>query len=234
MVAEPNPILELKKVRFRWPGQASFALEMPSFALSQGETVLLLGESGSGKSTLLSLICGTITPQSGVVSVAGTDIAALSAGRRDGFRAEQIGLIFQQFNLLPYASVLDNILLPLRFAPERRARVDDPQAEAHTLCGDLGLPQEAILSTAGKLSVGQQQRVAAARALIGAPPLIIADEPTSALDAATQSTFLKLLFAQCRAHKSTLLMVSHDARLAPHFDRVVEMSDITMSDKATA
>ncbi|WP_227268412.1 ABC transporter ATP-binding protein [Roseobacter weihaiensis] len=229
-----TPILDLKDVRYRWSGRVSFGLDIPDLTLQAAETVLLLGESGSGKSTLLSLICGTIAPQSGAVSVAGTDIASLSAGRRDRFRAEHIGLIFQQFNLLPYASVLDNILLPLRFAPQRRARVPSPQDTARMLCQDLGLPDDAIAAQAGTLSVGQQQRVAAARALIGAPPLLIADEPTSALDAATQATFLNLLFTQARAHGSTLLMVSHDARLATHFNRVVQMADITKTHRAAA
>ncbi|MEP1520026.1 MAG: ATP-binding cassette domain-containing protein, partial [Ascidiaceihabitans sp.] len=176
---------------------------------------------------LLSLICGTITADAGTVTVAGTDIASMSAGQRDQFRAEHIGLIFQQFNLLPYARVLDNVLLPLRFAPLRRARAGVPRETASQLCSSLGLPADAIAAHAGMLSVGQQQRVAAARALIGAPPLIVADEPTSALDAATQTTFLDLLFAQVQTSGGTLLMVSHDARLAPHFDRVVHMSDIT-------
>lgn len=233
-VVTDTSILELEDVSYRWPGRASFGLDIPDFALTTAETVLLLGESGSGKSTLLSLICGTITAQSGRVSVAGTDMASLSAGKRDSFRAEQIGLIFQQFNLLPYASVLDNILLPLRFAPLRRARVGIPQEAARQICDDLGLPTGAVTAQAGTLSVGQQQRVAAARALIGAPPLIIADEPTSALDAATQASFLNLLFAQARAHGSTLLMVSHDARLADHFDRVVHMSDVTTIHRAAA
>lgn len=224
----PN-ILKLSDVRYRWPGRASFGIFAPHFELAAGETVLLLGESGSGKSTLLSLICGTIIPQSGAIDVAGTNIAALSAGQRDRFRAEQIGLIFQQFNLLPYASVLDNILLPLQFAPARRKRVADPQHEAWHLCDKLGLPSELRNSRATALSVGQQQRVAAARALIGAPPLIIADEPTSSLDAATQVLFLELLFAQSRAHSSSLLMVSHDARLGDQFDRVVEMADLVQS-----
>ncbi|MFK7835954.1 MAG: ABC transporter ATP-binding protein [Sulfitobacter sp.] len=227
-------ILSLQDVRYQWPGRTSFALEIPVFSIARSESVLLLGESGSGKSTLLSLICGTITPASGVVSVAGTNIAMLSAGKRDRFRAEQIGLIFQQFNLLPYASVRDNILLPLRFAPLRRARVSDPHENAGALCAQLGLPQNALSTQAGTLSVGQQQRVAAARALIGAPPLIIADEPTSALDAATQATFLNLLFDQVHKARSTLLMVSHDARLAPHFDRVIRMSDITHVAQAVA
>lgn len=231
---ENTPILQLDDVRYRWPGRASFGLHVPALSLAPAETVLLLGESGSGKSTLLSLICGTILAQSGRVSVAGTDIAALSSGKRDKFRAEQIGLIFQQFNLLPYASVHDNILLPLQFAPKRRGRVASLQEDANRLCRDLGLPADVMTTRAGALSVGQQQRVAAARALIGTPPLIIADEPTSSLDAATQATFLKLLFAQSRVHGTALLMVSHDARLSSQFDRVVEMSEIAQATRELA
>lgn len=227
-------MLSLKDVQYRWPGRASFALDIPDFSVAIGEHVLLLGESGSGKSTLLSLICGTIKAASGAVSLAQTDITSLSAGQQDRFRAEQVGLIFQQFNLLPYASVLDNILLPLRFAPQRRSRVPSPREAAKTLGLKLGLPEETLTAKAGTLSVGQQQRVAAGRALIGSPPLIVADEPTTALDAATQDTFLNLLFAQTRGAGSTLLMVSHDARLAEHFDRVVQMSEIGTSPEVTA
>ncbi|MDW3221865.1 MAG: ABC transporter ATP-binding protein [Paracoccaceae bacterium] len=230
----PTPIVSLDDVRYRWRGQDSFGLSIPKMSIKTGETVLLLGESGSGKSTLLSLICGTITAQSGTVSVAGTDISELPAGKRDGFRAEQIGLIFQQFNLLPFAAVLDNILLPLRFAPGRRKRVMSPDEEAERLCRDMGLPEEIMTMRAGELSVGQQQRVAAARALIGTPPLIIADEPTSSLDAATQSTFLNLLFTQSRGNDTTLLMVSHDARLADQFDRVLQMKDIAQAGHTSA
>lgn len=233
MVSE-SPLLKLAGVSYRWPGRASFGLDVPDFAVSARETVLLLGESGSGKSTLLSLIGGTVAAQSGVVAVAGTDMRTLDPGKRDRFRGDTIGLIFQQFNLLPYATVRDNILLPLRFAPARRARVPDPEASAQALCTALDLPEAAFAAQAGTLSVGQQQRVAAARALIGAPPLIIADEPTSALDAATQATFLDLLFAQTAANGSTLLMVSHDARLGAHFDRVVQMSDIATPTQAAA
>ncbi|MCK0096992.1 ABC transporter ATP-binding protein [Yoonia sp. F2084L] len=233
-MSDPASILRLEDVRYRWPGRASFGLNVPALHLAASETVLLLGESGSGKSTLLSLICGTITADAGRVVVAGTDIASLSAGHRDRFRAEQIGLIFQQFNLLPFASVCDNILLPLKFAPQRRKRVSDLNAEAARLCRDLGLPDGMMTVKAGALSVGQQQRVAAARALIGTPPLIIADEPTSSLDAATQATFLELLFAQSRTHDTALLMVSHDARLSNQFDRVIQMDEIAQTERAAA
>lgn len=233
-MASNAPVLSIKDVYYRWPGRAPFELRVPRLDLEGGETVLLLGESGSGKSTLLSLICGTILAQSGNVAVGGTDIAGLSAGKRDRFRAEQIGLIFQQFNLLPYASVQDNILLPLQFAPERRKRVSVLAQEAERLCRDLGLPAEVMTTQAGALSVGQQQRVAAARALIGTPPLIIADEPTSSLDAGSQATFLELLFKQSRAHGSTLMMVSHDERLSGQFDRVLHMADIAQTTRGKA
>lgn len=227
-----EPALTLRDVCFRWPGRASFGLSVPDFRMAQGESVLLLGESGSGKSTLLSLICGIVTAEVGQVTVGGTDLATLRAGARDRFRAERIGVIFQQFNLLPYASVSDNILLPLRFAPERRKRAapDDPA----TLCAALGLPGGITEAKAGRLSVGQQQRVAVARALIGQPPLIVADEPTSALDAHTQDSFLSLLFDRIAATGSSLLMVSHDERLGGRFDRVVRLSDIIRTEEVAA
>ncbi len=227
-------VLALSDVSYSWPGRAAFSLNVPTLALKQGETVLLLGESGSGKSTLLSLICGTIQPDRGSIDIAGTDIARLSGGARDRFRAEQTGVIFQQFNLLPFATVTDNILLPLRFAPERRKRAGDAVAEAAGLCTALGLPPGIGRAKASILSVGQQQRVAVARALIGQPPLIVADEPTSALDANSQTTFLDLLFAQTKTHGTSLLMVSHDPRLGKRFDRVLRMEDIARVERAVA
>lgn len=228
------PVLRLSNVRFHWPGRTRFALSLSDFAVAKGETVLLLGESGSGKSTLLSLICGTVQAREGTVEVAGKDITTLSGGARDRFRAEQIGVIFQQFNLLPFGTVADNILLPLRFAPERRKRAGDARAAAVVLCEQLGLPQDVFAARASTLSVGQQQRVAVARALIGQPPLIIADEPTSALDANSQAAFLDLLFEQTAAHGTSLLMVSHDPRLGARFDRVVRMEDIALIERAAA
>lgn len=229
-----DAVLDIADVAYRWPGRAGFSLTVPRLSVAQGESVLLLGESGSGKSTLLSLICGTILPDAGNVRIAGTDTIALSGAARDRFRAEQIGVIFQQFNLLPFGSVMDNILLPLRFAPARRKRVDNAASEAAALCSALGLPKDAIAAKATALSVGQQQRVAVARALIGQPPLIIADEPTSALDANSQAAFLDLLFAQIAKHNTSLLMVSHDPRLGERFDRVIRMEDIAQIERTTA
>ena len=228
------PIIELIDARFRWPGRASFSISVPSFSVVRGETVLLLGESGSGKSTLLSLICGTVLADSGAVKVNGTNLKTLSGGSRDRFRAEEIGVIFQQFNLLPFGSVIDNILLPLRFAPERRKRCRDPKGQAAQLCRSLGLPDGVTSTKATNLSVGQQQRVAVARALIGEPPILIADEPTSSLDETAQAHFLDLMFDQIKAQGSTLIMVSHDPRLADRFDRVVRMPDIVSVERQAA
>lgn len=226
--------LEITDVAYQWPGRSGFSLAVPNLSVAKGESVLLLGESGSGKSTLLSLICGTLLPRSGSVWLQGRDITSLSGGVRDRVRAEQVGVIFQQFNLLPFGSVMDNILLPLRFAPARNKRVGDRAAEATNLCAALGLPAGMTTAKAATLSVGQQQRVAVARALIGQPPLIIADEPTSALDADSQSAFLDLLFAQTHQHKTALLMVSHDPRLGERFDRVIRMEDIAQIERPAA
>ena len=227
--ADIEEAVSLNGLRYAWPGPANFSIEVESFGISAGEAVLLLGESGSGKSTLLSLICGIFPPDSGRVMVEGVDLAKLKASQRDKFRAEHIGVIFQSFNLLPYASAVDNVVLPLQFAPARRAGLyGPPRQSALDVLKALGLPESLVdRSPAAELSVGQQQRVAVARALIGDPALIVADEPTSALDGNSQALFLDLLFDNVREAGSTLLMVSHDERLAARFDRTVSLSDIS-------
>ncbi len=227
--------IRLRDLSFTWPGRTGFSLTVPEFSVAAGEKLFLLGESGSGKSTLLSLICGIAAPRAGQVAVDGVDLARLRGPARDRFRANRIGVIFQMFNLLPYASPLENILLPLAFAPERRTSVGDPHAEALRLTGALGLDPDLVLrARASELSIGQQQRVAAARALIGGPRLVIADEPTSALDAATQGAFIELLMSQVDAAGATLVLVSHDARLADRFDRVRDISEIAVTGRAAA
>ena len=226
-----SDILALKKVKFSWKSRSSFVLYVENFTLSSGRTALILGESGSGKSTLLSLICGTILPEIGNVMVAGRKLSSLSASDRDYFRGEMIGVIFQQFNLLPFASVLDNILLPLRFAPMRRQRVSDARSEVLALSLALGLSSELMNNRANTLSVGQQQRVAVARALIGRPPLIVADEPTSSLDTTNQAIFLDVLFEQIQKNNTSLLMVSHDSQISERFDEVFFMDDIVVIER---
>ena len=176
-------VLQLSNIEFGWDAQSTL-LSIDRFAIEQGRSVFLKGPSGSGKSTLLGLIGGVIRPRAGDVLINGENISAAPPGKKDRIRADHMGIIFQQFNLLPYLSVLGNITLPCRFSSLRRSRSRDkfpsPQDEARQLIASLGLPADILASPVGELSVGQQQRVAVARALIGAPSLIIADEPTSA------------------------------------------------------
>lgn len=226
--------VSLRGVEYKWNGRDAFALSVGALQIPRGERLLLLGPSGSGKSTLLSLLTGIVVAQAGSVAILGQRLDALGSSGRDRFRAEHFGIIFQMFNLLPYGAVIDNVLLPLSFAPERRARATaagGTESEARRLLSALGLPADVGQQTAATLSVGQQQRVATARALIGSPEIIVADEPTSALDDDRQQDFLDLLFGQIDATKATLIMVSHDRRLARHFNRVVQLSDVLATSK---
>ena len=223
-------MIDAADLRYRWPGSREDCLVIDRLQIERGRSVFLHGPSGSGKSTLLGLLAGVLLPRSGQVRLLGTDWAALSGARRDAFRAEHVGYIFQQFNLLPYLSVLDNVLLPCRFSALRRRRADataaSARAGAEALLQRVGLGSALWNRPASRLSVGQQQRVAAARALLGQPELVIADEPTSALDAALRDSFMALLLQQCRDAGSTLVFVSHDERLALHFDTTLALAHI--------
>jgi putative ABC transport system ATP-binding protein len=216
--------LALLGLRYRWPGANADAIDLAPLRLQPGDTVFLRGPSGCGKSTLLSLAAGVLLADAGTASLLGRNWSALGAAARDRHRADHLGYIFQQFNLLPYLSVLDNVRLPLRFSPRRAQRAGPGAAEA--LLERSGLAPGLWPQAAGRLSVGQQQRVAAARALIGAPEVVIADEPTSALDEALRESFMALLLQSCAAAGSALLFVSHDARLAQRFGRVVDLPAI--------
>src|SRR4051812_21794423 len=222
--------IRLSDVRFRWRARSEFELSVPSLVLGRTERVLLVGPSGSGKSTLLSLISGVATPQQGKVEAIGTDLTALSGAARDRFRADHLGIIFQMFNLIPYLSAMDNILLPLSVSKHRRSRVAGgaaPEEEAKRLMSRLGLePKTYAGKKPTELSVGQQQRVAAARALIGRPEVIIADEPTSSLDRDRQVAFVTLLREEVQAADAALLLVSHDLSIAENLDRIVRLDDI--------
>ena len=226
------PAIELSNIDFRWGSTRNdFRIQVKDFRLEKMESVILVGPSGGGKSTLLSLICGILRPQNGVIKILGQDFERMSNSERDSFRADNIGIIFQQFNLLPYLSALDNVLLPLEFSLLRRKTSGEIKekhnAEAKHLLKSLSITPETLgKQKAATLSIGQQQRVAAARAFIGSPELIIADEPTSSLDEKSQDEFLKQLFAEKTAKGASLLMVSHNPRIAKRFDRLVELSDI--------
>ena len=222
-------LVDLHDLKFAWPGQSAI-LALPQFTIHAGERLFLKGPSGSGKSTLLGLIAGVLTPQQGDINVLGQDLTQLNNAGRDRLRADKLGVIFQIFNLVPYLSVLQNVALPCRFSPARRAAVKKAggvDAEARRLLAALGLDApDLIARKVTELSVGQQQRVAAARALIGSPQLIIADEPTSALDADSRDRFIDLLSAQTQQSGASLLFVSHDGALASLFDRTVDLTEL--------
>ncbi|MDO8437509.1 MAG: ABC transporter ATP-binding protein [Nitrosomonadaceae bacterium] len=223
-------VIDIQNLIFQWPGRQGFRLSIPKFQVERGERVFLQGASGSGKSTLLSLLGGVMVPQQGQLHVLDTDLTALSSSMRDRFRVDHVGLLFQQFNLVPYLSVRENVLLPCRFSQRRRERAlesaDTLEQSADRLLNQLGLDLTLARQPVTALSVGQQQRVAAARALMGHPELIIADEPTSALDADRQAEFLDVLLGRCNDEGVTLIFVSHDQRLAHHFNRSVNLSEL--------
>lgn len=221
--------VEISNVRFRWPSGKTPVLDIPEFSVGTGERLFVSGPSGSGKTTLLNLLGGVMVPDGGAVSVLGTRLDKLSSAQRDSFRADHVGVIFQLFNLVPYLSLVENVLLPCRFSARRSARATardgDPVSAARRLLARMGLP-DALLTgrSVTDLSVGQQQRVAAARAIIGAPELLIADEPTSALDDDARQSFLDLLFETAATESQTLILVSHDRRMEAMFDRHVSLA----------
>jgi len=224
-----DPVLQLGDLRFGYdPAQEIINIE--SFSIGAGESVFLQGPSGCGKSTLLGLIGGVLPAVTGLISICGQDITQLSAGQRDQLRADHIGIIFQQFNLLPYLSVLQNCVLPCRFSNLRKQRAEQASGSvseaARELLIGLGLSEAQLTLNVSDLSVGQQQRVAVARALIGGPDLIIADEPTSSLDRNNRDRFIDLLNKQRGLFGSSLLFVTHDDSLAPHFDRQASLPDL--------
>lgn len=230
-------MIKLSDVRFRWRPAAPLVLDIPDFEVASGERVFLRGPSGSGKTTLLNLLGGVARPEAGKVDVMGTDLTGLSGARCDAFRADRIGFVFQLFNLVPYLGLIENVLLPCRFSRVRRKRATaagtSPADEARRLLEVMQLDVEALAARpVAELSVGQQQRVAAARALIGSPGLVIADEPTSAIDADARSAFLDLLFSEVTASGATLLFVSHDAGLDGLFDRTVSLATMNRAGAA--
>lgn len=225
-MSEGGLAVQLSGLRFSYRAGRD-TLSIDSLDIARGETVFLHGPSGSGKTTLLGILAGVLQATSGSVRVLGSDFTTMSSGARDAFRARHLGYVFQMFNLIPYLSVRDNILLPVHLDAGRRARLgamslDTAAAEmAEQL--DIAAYLDAPVT---ELSVGQQQRVAAARALIGHPELVIADEPTSALDTDRRERFLELLFASCKRAGATLVFVSHDLTLLPMFSRAVSLATL--------
>ncbi len=233
-------VIDINQLTFAWEPATRPVLSIETLQVEAGELLFIEGPSGSGKSTLLSLLAGVTAAQGGSVRVLDQPLERLGSVARDHFRADHIGYIFQMFNLIPYLSVVENVLLPCRFSAARRSKAQTRgnaglEDEARRLLSHLDMDHAELLQRpVTTLSVGQQQRVAAARALMGAPELLIADEPTSSLDADRRESFVRLLFDECRQAGSTLVFVSHDASLEPLFDRTVNLAEINQpADVAT-
>lgn len=213
-------IQNLKK-SFDQPGGGRLdILEIQSLAIQAGEQAVLIGQSGGGKTTLLHLIAGLLTPDSGSIRIAGTDITRLSESGRDRFRASMTGYVFQTFNLLPAFTAIENVRLGMSFAGGRY-----DAARAAALLERVGLADRAHYRP-GQLSVGQQQRVAIARALAGRPKVLLADEPTANVDPASSNTVIELIRDSCREDNVSLLLVTHSMEIASKFDRVERLEEI--------
>ena len=235
---ESAPIIRIRDLKYTWPGQREPCLRITQLDVHRGERVFIYGPSGSGKSTLLGLLGGVIIPQRGSISVLDTEIARKPAADRDRFRADHVGFVFQLFNLVPYLSVIENVLLSCRFSARRQRQATASggslRDEAVRLLSHLDIDGVLLERRVTDLSVGQQQRVAAARALLGRPEIVVADEPTSALDADRQAAFLHLLLEECRAAGATLLFVSHDRRLSASFSRDLDLAALNRNERKEA
>lgn len=221
-----EPAIVIDNLRFAYPGATADHLSIDHWSVACGTRVFLRGASGSGKSTLLHLLAGLRLPNAGTIKINGIDITHLSTAQRDRFRAQHIGIIYQQFNLIPYLSVLDNVLL----APVLANKHDRGcRQRATDLLQALNLTPALFMQTAEQLSIGQQQRVAIARALINRPSVLLADEPTSALDQDNRNSFLQQLLTICAQEQTTLLFVSHDPTLATHFDQDLTLAQLNQT-----
>lgn len=221
-------ILEATNLRYQFKSQR--VLLFPNLKISPGERILLMGSSGSGKSTLLNLLSGILPLQSGSISIAGQNFSGSSEKTLDEIRADHIGIIFQSLNLIPYLSGYQNAQLAMQFSTVRRSKTHNVKKEVIDIAKRLGLTKFDMQQAVDELSIGQQQRVAAVRALLGQPELILADEPTSALDPSATELFLEELAGEVDATSQAVLMVSHNPMLKPFFTRVVTIEDQTCFD----
>lgn len=215
-------MIRTESLKFQYP-DSSFHLSISYFAVKAGEKVAVVGPSGSGKTTLLNLLAGILAPEAGIIRVRDTGVSDLNdAGRRD-FRIRNIGFIFQDFELLDYLSILDNILHPYRITNALKLSAETRQ-RAISLAEKMGISHH-LKKHPNELSQGEKQRAAICRALLPNPGLILADEATGNLDPDNKTRILDLLFESVAAHGSTLVAVTHDHELLPRFDRVVDFQD---------
>lgn len=217
--------IQARNIEFTYQSRSNPTLRIDRLDVAIAERVFVHGPSGSGKTTLLESLAGVLAPQKGSLTIFGHDLVALTSKQRDQFRAENLGYIFQSFNLIPYLSVEENIRLPVQLSTQKKLNEMQVNKRFLYLCDTLGI--SALLNEkVTELSVGQQQRVAVARALLPMPKMILADEPTSALDYDHREKFIRLLFELCKENQITLVFVSHDKTLMPLFDRHIPLSEI--------
>ena len=215
-------MISIHDLQFHYP-DSEFRLAVPEFSVPSGERVAIVGPSGSGKTTLLNLLAGILAPDQGKVQVGEVAVSDLGdAGRRD-FRISNIGFVFQDFELLDYLSILDNILHPYRITGALKL-TGEVQQRADHLAEQMGIAGH-LKKHPGELSQGEKQRAAICRALLPNPRLILADEATGNLDPTNKNRILDLLFESAAAHDATLVAVTHDHELLPRFDRVVDFND---------
>ena len=223
--------IELTDLSYTYQGNPAPVLDIPAWRVARNEHVFLQGESGSGKSTLLSLLAGLLLPTRGDVTVLGTSLSTLGNRKRDRFRAANLGVVFQQFNLIPYLSALDNVVLAARFAKQSGtdAQTQDAKTRATQLLERVNLTPALHQRKAAELSIGQQQRVAIVRALMNTPSVLLVDEPTSALDHANRDAFLALLFEVLADLECAMLFVSHDPGIGLNFDQQMKLTELNQA-----
>ena len=222
--------VRIRDLQFRYSGPAGFRLSIAGLEVEPGECVAIVGPSGSGKTTLLNLLAGTLLPWRGEIEIGEIRVDGLSESERRRFRVEQVGQVFQAFELLDYLTVEENILLPRLIDPA--ASVDaGARQRAQELLATVGLADKAG-QRPSRLSHGERQRVAVCRALLNRPSLLLADEPTGNLDQENKQNVVDLLVEQARSHGSTLLMVTHDRSLLGSFARVLDFNELAVGAPA--
>ena len=225
--------ITLKDIDFSY-NKKDKVLSISELNILEGEKIFIYGPSGSGKSTLLNLIAGVLSPEQGLLTILGRNMAELSMSKKDRFRGDHIGFVFQSFNLISYLTIYENILLPLKSSKKRHSKVKgNIDSEIKRIAAHLKI-DGFLDKRVTQLSIGQQQRVAVARALVGSPEIVIADEPTSSLDEEVTDSFMELLIEEHRNKKFTLLFVSHDRRLSRFFDREIALCEINQGARKNA